>query len=126
MKDRPRSTWLTPANVAWLIAYLLLMSGVSLGMHLAREQAIANFASSEAQAEWDEFRNDMKKIADDPRAPVNRRVPESVEPPTLRLLRDHYATTLALALLLTSLLFGTLTLMVRGVLSGDKFSPRAD
>ena len=119
------SKWLTVANMAWLVVYLLTMSGVVAGLLVARQQAMANFASPAAQAQWEEFRDDMRKIADDPQSPVTRRVPQSVEPPTLRLLRDHFGTVLLLSLLLTSALFVTFMVMVRGVLASN-FVPRED
>ncbi len=117
--------WLTIANLTWLLLYLLTMSGVIAGLMIARQQALANFASPAAQAQWDEFRDDMRKIADNPHAPVTRRVPQSVEPPTLRLLRDYFGTVLLLSLLLTSALFITFMVMVRGVI-GSSFVPRQD
>lgn len=117
--------WLTITNMAWLVVYLLTMSGVVAGLLVARQQAIANFASPDAQAQWDEFRDDMRKIADNPHSPVTRRVPQSAEPPTLRLLRDYFSIVLLLSLLLTSALFVTIMVMVRGVLSTN-FVPRED
>ncbi len=119
------SKWLTVANMAWLVVYLLAMSDVVAGLLVARQQAMANFASPDAQAQWDEFRDDMRKIADNPNSPVTRRVPQSVEPPTLRLLRDYFGIVLLLSLLLTSALFVTFMVMVRGVL-GSNFVPRED
>lgn len=118
--------WLTTANVLWIVLYLCTMGAVVLGLHTAREQALANFSSADAQSEWDEFRSDMKKISEDPDAPVARRVPKSEEPPTLRLLRDYYGTCVLLALLLCSALFATLMVMVRGVFGQSQFIPRND
>jgi hypothetical protein len=117
--------WLTTANLAWLLVYLLTMSGVVGGLLAARKQALADFASPDAQAQWDAFRDDMRKIAGDPHSPVTRQVPKSDEPPTLRLLRDYFGTVLLLSLLLTSALFITFMVMVRGVMSSN-FVPRED
>lgn len=119
-------SWLTPANIAWLVVYLLTMGAVVLGLATARRQAMAEFDSPTAQAEWQEFRDDMKKIADDPAAPIDRRVPKSEEPPTLRLLRDYFGTVVLLALLLCSALFATFMFMVRGVFGGPAFQPRTE
>ena len=122
---QPQS-WLTTANVVWLVFYLLAMGGVVYGLDYARRLAIARFDSPEARDQWQEFRDDMKKVADDPTAPVDRRMPKSAEPPTLRLLRDYFGTCVLLALLLCSALFATFMFMLRGVFGGAAYQPRAD
>ena len=118
--------WLTMANVVWFLVYLLAMGGVVFGLDYARRQAIARFDSPEALGQWQEFRDDMKKVADDPKSSVDRRMPKSAEPPTLRLLRDYFGTVVLLALLLCSALFLTFMFMLRGVLGGAAYQPRAD
>lgn len=119
-------SWLTAGNFAWLLVYIATMAGVVGGLAVARRQALADFDSPEAQAQWQTFRDSMKRIADDPEAPIDRRVPKSEEPPTLRLLRDYFGTVVLLAWLLCSALFATLMFMIRGVIGGPKFQPRAD
>lgn len=120
------SRWLTPTNLVWLILYLLTMSAVVAGLSYARQQALASFDSPQARDQWQAFRDDMKKIADDPEAPIDRRMPQSDEPPTLRLLRDYFGTCVMLALLLCSALFATLMVMIRGVFAGERYQPRTD
>lgn len=121
--EEPRP-WLTVANGIWFVAYLLAMGGVVSALYYARQQALAQFDSPAATAQWQEFRDDMQKIAEDPTSPIDRRMPKSDEPPTLRLLRDYFGTCLALALLLCSALFATFMVMVRGVLGGQRYIPR--
>ena len=65
----------------------------------------------------------MKKMADEPNV-VQRRAPKSAEPPALVLMRDHFAACLAIAVLLSSVLFGTFMVLVRGALS-SRHAPRA-
>jgi hypothetical protein len=48
--------------------------------------------------------------------PVKRRVPGSLEPPALVLMRDHFAVCLGFALLLSTVLFGTFMFFVRGAM----------
>lgn len=119
-------SWLNATNLVWLVIYLLCMAGVVFGLSVARERALTAMASPEAQANWTDFRSEMKRQAEDPKAPVARQPPRSEEPPALRLLRDYYGTCVALALVLCSALFITVMVMLRGVLGGERFVPRAD
>jgi hypothetical protein len=123
----PTSTksWLSAANIAWLAAYLVMIGSVVGGLIHARRTALANFDSPEARAQWQEFRLEMKRKAEDPNAPVARRLPPGNEPPTLRLLRDYFPACLVISLLLSSALFVTLMFMLRGVLGGEPFKPNA-
>jgi hypothetical protein len=47
---------------------------------------------------------------------VKRRAPKSAEPPALVLMRDYFAVCLALAIVLSTVLFGTFMFFVRGAL----------
>jgi hypothetical protein len=111
-------------NVFWLFAYLVLVTVVALGVFQGRQQAIATYATAEAQAEWDVWREDAKKLAEDS-GPVKRRFPKSVQPPALVLMRDHFAVCLGLALVLSTILFGTFMLLVRGALQSRSLTPSA-
>lgn len=122
-KTRP-SPWYTWTNLAWLVIYFAAMAAVVLGLNYARTQALANFDNEVAQQAWDEFRTEMERQTAAEDASVLRRVPGESAPPTLRLLRDHFETTLGIALLLSSALFATLMFMIRGVFGGEKFVPR--
>ena len=57
--------------------------------------------------------------------PVKRREPKSLEPPALVLMRDHFAVCLGLALLLSTVLFGTFMFFVRGALASGSLTPSA-
>jgi hypothetical protein len=108
----------TPPNplrfsFAWLLGYLLLLGLVTFGLFYGRQRALAIYGSESAQAEWDAWREDAKKLADES-GPVKRRIPKSIEPPALVLMRDHFVVCLAGSLLLTSVLFGTFMILVRG------------
>ena len=74
-------------------------------------------ARTQAQAEWDAWREDAKKMAEEP-GPVKRRVPKSAEPPALVLMRDHFAVCLGLArCCCRRVLFGTFMFFVRGAMA---------
>ena len=103
-------------SIPWLLAYLAVMALVIGGLIYGRQRALAIYGSEEAQAEWDARREDAKKLASDT-GPVKRRVPKSAEPPALVLMRDHFIVCLAGSLLLTSVLFGTFMVLIRGALA---------
>jgi hypothetical protein len=82
----------------------------------ARENAVETYGSDEAQTEWDQWRTDAKDMAMGA-GPVKRREPKSLQPPALVLMRDHFAACLGLALLLSTVLFGTFMFFVRGAMA---------
>jgi hypothetical protein len=105
-------------NTGWLLAYVAILALVVSGVFYGRAQALAIYGSQEAQAQWDTWRDDAKQMSDGP-GPVTRRVPKSAEPPALVLMRDHFAVCLAGSVLLTSVLFGTFMVFIRGAFSGE-------
>jgi hypothetical protein len=112
-------------SLAWLLAWLTVMALVSAGVSYGRWQALQTYGTSQARAEWDSWRSDARKMAQGP-GPVSRRPPSSPEPPALVLMRDHFAVCLSLALVLTTVLFGTFMVLVRGALSpGSRFVDRS-
>jgi hypothetical protein len=54
---------------------------------------------------------------------VARRAVQSREPPALVLLRDHFGAVLGTSLLVAGVLFGFLTLTVRGTIKGSNRLP---
>lgn len=117
MKDKPLSS---PSplqfSLAWLIAYVAVLALVLGGVVYGRAQALAIYGDPQAQAEWDSWREDAKKMASSD-GPVKRREPGSAEPPALVLMRDYFAVCLGLAVVLTSVLFGTFMVLIRGAFS---------
>ena len=106
------------ATWCWLLAYLAILTLVVGGVFYGRAQALAVYGSPDAQSEWDAWREDAKKMSEGP-GPVKRRVPKSAEPPALVLMRDHFAVCLAGSVLLTSVLFGTFMVFIRGALARE-------
>jgi hypothetical protein len=105
-----------PSNVAWLLAYAVVLALVIGGLIYGRSQALTVYGSREAQNDWDQWRGDAKKMATQP-GPVKRREPKSAEPPALVLMRDYFAICLGLAVLLSSVLFGTFMFFIRGAIN---------
>jgi hypothetical protein len=113
------------ATLFWLLAYFAMIAAVTGAIVRLRASAFAVYGTSEAQAEWDAWRADAKKLADGA-GPVKRRMPKSQEPPALVLMRDYFAVCLAGAVLLSSVLFGTFMVLVRGALApGSQFVDRS-
>lgn len=103
-------------SLGWLLAYLTVMAAISAGLAYGRWQALATYGTPEAKTQWEDWRKDAAKMAQGP-GPVKRRAPKSPEPPALVLMRDHFAACLVLALLLSTVLFGTFMFFLRGALA---------
>jgi hypothetical protein len=63
-------------------------------------------------------------MADDA-SPVKRRPPKSPQPPALLLMRDYFGVCLALAIVLSSVLFATFMFFVRGAFKAGPASRRS-
>jgi hypothetical protein len=108
----------------WLAAYVAMLAGVVGGMLHLRAEAMAVYGTAKAQSEWDAWREDAKKMAEQPSV-VKRRAPKSAQPPALVLMRDHFAVCLSLALVLSTVLFGTFMVLVRGATSKADYVRRS-
>src|SRR3954447_5573727 len=102
------------ADLLWLLLFFALVAGVAALMFYVRDVTLAS-SPDQSQQQWDEWRAAVQK-GEENRGPVQRRVPESPEPPALRLMRDHFAVCLVGALVISSLVFGTFVLLMRGAL----------
>lgn len=107
--------------VIWVV-YVVLLVGMCAGLAVARRSALQSLGGTDADQRWEEWRAEAER-QEDGAGPVSRRKPKSDQPPTLVLLRDHFATSLAILVALTSAVYFTIALMVRGVLAGPQFKP---
>jgi hypothetical protein len=105
----------SPADLLWLVLWVALLAAVVAAMFYVR-QVVLQSAGAEAQQNWEEWRESVKE-GQGKEGPVQRRVPKSNEPPAIVLLRDHFQVCLVIALALSSVLFGTFVLFVRGVMN---------
>jgi len=101
------------ATLFWLLAYAAMIVAVAGGMVRMRSMALAVYGTPEAQAEWDAWRKRAQEMEQQPES-VKRRVPKSAEPPALVLMRDYFGVCLALTVVLSTVLFGTFMMLVRG------------
>jgi hypothetical protein len=113
---------IAPADVIWFLIWAAMLGAVAGAMFSVRHNVLQS-AGAESQQDWDQWREAVKDGQDD-EGPVQRRVPKSNEPPAVVLLRDHFAVCLTIAVVLSSVLFGTFVLFARGVLNSP--SPRPE
>jgi hypothetical protein len=101
----------------WILIALFVaaLAAATWGMFAGRRWAMETYGGVQAQGQWDNWRDDVKQHASAP-APVRRKVPASVEPPALVLMRDYFPICLVGALGLTAVLAGTFLFFVRGAL----------
>jgi len=83
----------------------------------ARADWLQQLDRPEAQAEWDEFRRDMRQQSGRD-GPVQRKVPKSAEPPARVWLRDYFRLAVVAWVLFAGVLGGVFSLFVVGVLRG--------
>jgi hypothetical protein len=98
----------------WSVLYVLLMTGITGSGFYARSWAVAVYGSPQAQSEWNRWRAEAAKLAAE--GPVKRRVPKSDKPPALVLATAYFGVCLAIALLLTTVLFWTAAYFALGVM----------
>jgi hypothetical protein len=107
---------LRPSDLLYAAIFLAALAATGWGMLRARAWAFATYGGSESQVEWEEWREDVKKNAENP-AYVKRRMPKSVEPPALVLMRDYFPVCMAGSLALTGVLAGAFLFFIRGAAS---------
>lgn len=113
---------MTRTSIAWLVCYVAWMALLLGGLFWARQTAFRVYGGVAAQADWNQFRDDMARLARD--GPVERRPPKSPEPPALVLMRDYFGVSLVGAVVFGSLLFAMLMGATRGAFTRD-FEPQA-
>ncbi|MBL9094951.1 MAG: hypothetical protein JNL96_27285 [Planctomycetaceae bacterium] len=104
-------------STRWLLfAYALVVAATTLGMNVARNRTLASFDNTAAKAEWDEWREETKRQAENPTGPVKRREAKAQEPPMLILMRDHFPAAVGTTLLAVSFFFWFFAITIRGSL----------
>ena len=99
-------------NLAWFVAYITMLVVIVLGLRGYGASAVATYGTTEANAEWQEWRSAAEELGSD--GPVSRRPPKATEPPALLLMRDHFPACLGISLLLSSCLFAWFMICARG------------
>lgn len=110
-KSRNRLAW-------WISGYAMLVVGIVVVMFWQRQKVLQEYSTPAALAEWKAWREDVEKEQANP-GPVSRRVPKSVEPPALVLMRDYFGVSLVGAVFFTSILYWIVVWFATGVLQSD-------
>jgi len=100
---------------AWLAAIVVppvVLSGW-------RAERLAELSKPGVQADWDSFREAMRKESGTD-GPVQRKVPKSAEPPELVWLRDFFVLAVVAWVALVGVLGGFASLLVLGISGGAK------
>ena len=119
LSDKPtrtRAGWLNKFNFALLLVYVALLVGGLFGLHQLRNWALHTYDTPPAQESWSKWQDETERQAKG-EGPVERRKAKSDEPPALVLARDYFVTLTVIFVLLGTILFATIALMFRGVLS---------
>jgi hypothetical protein len=104
----------------WLVAYAAVQAAVVVATFKARDWAIEQLATPKSQADWQTWRDDVKRQQGQP-GPIQRRVPKSNEPPALVLMRDHFGVSFVAAVLFSTILYWVFAWFVTGVMRPSGF-----
>lgn len=114
MSEEKKQSLVSVKNAAWFLGYVAMMLTVYGGMDRYRDSAMVTYGTEQARENWQDWREAADAMAKD--GPVERDKPKSQEPPSLVLMRDHFAACLGISLLLSSCLFVWFMVCVRGAL----------
>ena len=103
--------------------WLAVVMGPPLALLQWRERRLPAVGSAASQAQWDNFRDDMRRQSGR-EGPVQHKVPRSDEPPELVWLRDHIALAVVAWMTLAGVLGGFLALALLGAVRQGKRDDR--
>jgi hypothetical protein len=106
----------------WATGFVALVVVVIFGMLKTRDWAIKRLSTPESIDEWQQWRDDVQQQQSQG-GPVRRRAPTSDEPPALILMRDHFAASLAGAVLFCAALYWVIAWFVSGVMNHRRPTP---
>jgi hypothetical protein len=109
----------------WRRVALLLAGMLAAGALMAlppwafirwREGRLRELSQPAVQAEWDRFRDRMRRESGRD-GPVQRKVPKSAEPPELVWLRDYWRLAIAAWVVFVGVMLGLTAVLVRGAVA---------
>jgi hypothetical protein len=116
---------ITRSLLLWLAAYAVTMALAVWLLWSARASVLAQLDDPEQRAQWQEWKEREESRALEKTSPVERRPPASNEPPTLVLMRDHFAAAVATCIAAGTVLFAFFAFVIVGVMSGRAASSLA-
>ena len=111
----PRATFTGLRAAFWVSGYVVILALIVAALFQARRTAVRQLSTPSSVANWQKWRDDVRRAQDHP-GPVQRRVPKSSEPPALVLMRDYFAVSLVGAILFCSTLYWVIAWFVSGAL----------
>lgn len=121
----PGLAWRRWATAFVVGAWLALLVVPPVLLLRGREQWLERLDRPAAQADWDEFRADMRRQSGRD-GPVQRKVPKSAEPPARVWLRDYVGLAIVAWLLFVGVLGGFFCLLAAGAIAsrapGSRFT----
>jgi hypothetical protein len=114
--------WLTPLTVTVAAAWLAAVCGPPALLLAWREQRLAEVAGPEAQADWDAFRDEMRRQSGRD-GPVQHKVPKSAEPPERVWLRDYVHLAVIAWVALVGVLGGFIAALAVGMARARSAGP---
>jgi hypothetical protein len=112
-------------SVLILTAYLILITTLAGGLFTVRSRVLQDRDTEFSQQAWEQWRQEAARQSEG-QGPVTRRTPAATEAPTVLLLRDHFGACLTLTMVISTVLFATFAMMIRGVLFGPKLQLHQD
>lgn len=101
-------------HLLWFAAWLAVVAAIVVPLYMMRLRMVERLSRPEATAEWRTWRAATERQRE-ASGPVERRAAAGDEPPSLVLLRDHFAAIVATSVLMGSFLFAFLAFVARGI-----------
>jgi len=102
----------------WAALYVVLTAGILWGLDSVRHRQVSGTDESQARADWEAWRESVRRGNETATQPVQRRVPTTDELPATIRLRDHFGAVLTGILLVWTAFFGFLAMVITGVMRG--------
>lgn len=102
-------------SLAWLLGFVVFMAAIAAALFYARSQALATLNDDDSRGKWREWQDEVKRQQQSKTSPVQRRVTNSDEPPTLVMLRDSFPAIILVCLLAGALFYLFLAYLARGM-----------
>ena len=105
----------TPGQLVILVGYFVVVGFVVGGLMYTRSWAVRTYVSEEEHQAWETWRESVRQQSKKG-SPVKRRTPKSEAPPLLTLTQDYFLQILVISLVITSALYVTMAMMIRGAI----------
>ena len=107
------------ALFVWFCIYVVVLGSAIWGAFAARSWVTDRVGDEQSAADWEVWKTEAAAENEREEAAVQRRLPsgpQSHEPPSLVLLRDHFATVVGFGILIGTMLFAFTAYLLHGML----------